>query len=178
MAAVGYLISLEGGRCDLLKLVKMLYYADRMALECWHRTITGDTFYSLENGPIVSTTYDLMKGKGASKYKKIWDAHVSPVRNNIITLSRMPDTNFLSDNEKEKLTLSFNKISPMRPKQLIDWMHTFPEWDDPKKSSVRIDPKNMLKLLTPLTNDAISIIEEEIAQADYVNTRFGATTYA
>ena len=54
-------------------------------------------------------------------------------------------------------------------------MHKFfPEWEDPKGSSARIDPKTILKLLTPLTDEAISAIEEEVAQANYMEDRFCA----
>jgi hypothetical protein len=178
MAAVGYLLSLGGGAGELLKLVKMLYYADRLALECWHRTITGDAFYALDNGPIVSTTYDLMKGAGPRKYRQVWGTCISPRRGNVLTLLRMPDTGFLSENEKETLQLAFAKISPMKTGQLITWMHTFPEWNDPKGGSLHIDPKTVLKLVTPLTNEAISAIEEEVAQANYMDAQFGTPAFA
>jgi hypothetical protein len=172
LAATGYLLSLGGGSCSILKLVKMLYYADRMALECWHRTITGDMFCSLPEGPIVSTAYDLMKGNGEKHLQKKWFAFIHPRQGNTIALKQMPDTGFLSQAERETLEASFNKIFPMS--NVSAWMHTFPEWEDPKGSSKRIDPKTMLKLLTPLTDVTISAIEEEVAQANYMAAHFGA----
>ena len=55
------------------------------------------------------------------------------------------------------------------------WMHKFfPEWEDPKGSSKRIEPKTVLRLLTPLTDEQISAIEEEVAQANCVEERFCA----
>jgi len=172
LAAAGYLLSLGGGRCSILKLVKMLYYADRMALECWHRTITGDAFYSLPEGPIVSTAYDLMKGIGPKNLQERWFCFVQPRQGNTIALKQMPDTAFLSQAEKETLEASFRKISSMS--NVSAWMHTFPEWENPKGSSKRIEPKTVLRLLTPLTDEQISAIEEEVAKATFMEDRFCA----
>ena len=173
LAAAGYLLSLGNGRLSILKLVKMLYYADRMALECWHRTITGDAFYSLPEGPIVSTAYNLMKGEGPKNLQEKWFCFIQPRQGNTIALKQMPDTGFLSEAEKETLGASFRKIAPMS--NVSAWMHKFfPEWEDPKGSCTRIDPKTILKLLTPLTDEAISDIEEEVAQANYMQDRFCA----
>ena len=177
LAAAGYLLSLGNGRLSILKLVKMLYYADRMALECWHRTITGDDFYSLREGPIVSTAYDLMKGSGPKDLQERWFTFIQPRHGNTIALKHMPDTGFLSDAEKETLAASFRKIAPMS--NVSAWMHKFfPEWEDPKGSSKRIEPKTVLRLLTPLTDEQISAIEEEVAQANYVEERFCAPAQA
>jgi hypothetical protein len=173
LAAAGYLLSLGRGRCSILKLVKMLYYADRMALERWHRTITGDAFYSLPEGPIVSTAYNLMKGEGPKNLQERWFSFIQPRQGNTIVLKQMPETGFLSDAEKETLAASFRKISPMS--NVSTWMHKFfPEWEDPQGSSKRIDPKIILKLLTPLTDAQISAVEEEVAQATFMEERFCA----
>lgn len=171
LAAAGYLLSLAGGKLSILKLVKMLYYADRLALERWHRTITGDAFYSLPKGPIVSTAYNLMKGKGPKRLQEQWFCFVRLRQGNTIVLKQMPDTCFLSEAEKETLDASYRKIAPMS--NVSAWMHKFfPEWTDPKGSSTRIDPKTILKLLTPLTDEEISAIEDEVAQANYMEERF------
>jgi uncharacterized phage-associated protein len=106
---------LQAGRALEFRLVKMLYYADRMALECWHRTITGDAFYSLPEGPIVSTAYDLMKGSGPKKLQERWFTFIQPRQGNTI-----------------------------------------------------------LRLLTPLTDEQIAAIEEEVAQATFMEERFCA----
>ena len=45
----------------------MLYVADREALLTWNRPITGDKFVSMDNGPVVSLIYDLIKHNGPAK---------------------------------------------------------------------------------------------------------------
>lgn len=40
---------------------KLLYFADKTSLERYARFISGDTYYAMQNGPVPSNTYDLMK---------------------------------------------------------------------------------------------------------------------
>jgi hypothetical protein len=70
------------------------------------------------------------------------------------------------------LEASVREISSMS--NASAWMHTFPEWEDPKGSAKRIEPKTVLRLLTPLTDEQISAIEEEVAQATFMEDRFCA----
>lgn len=178
VASAGYLLALGGGNTTVLKLVKMLYYADRMALQSWHRTITGDNFYSLENGPIVSTTYDLIKGTGPKKLQSAWDQYVGARQHNTVPLVRMPDTTVLSEQEKQTLAAAFAKIAPMRTGQVIEWFHTFPEWKDPQGSATRIDPRSILRLTTPLTVEDIAAIDEEVEQSNFIEATFLAAPTA
>jgi len=173
-AATGYLLALGEGKCNLIKLVKMLYVADRLALQSWHRTITGDRFYSMANGPVVSTIYNLIKGEAATKLQSAWNEYIGERRYNTISLVKMPDTRTLSDAERWALSAAFNKIHPMSTGQLVEWCHTFPEWRDPGKSSTRIDPKAILRLTTVLTADEIDAVEDGAEQAKYMTAMFGA----
>ena len=45
-----------------LKLMKMLYMADRRSLEQIETTITGDRYVSMEFGPVLSNVYNLIEG--------------------------------------------------------------------------------------------------------------------
>lgn len=58
------------GRVDGLtmhKLAKILYFADKAHLERYGRFITGDQYVAMENGPVPSMTYSMVKelGNGA-----------------------------------------------------------------------------------------------------------------
>ena len=44
-----------------LKLIKMLYFLDREALLRWGRPVTTDRYVSMDNGPVVSRIYDLIR---------------------------------------------------------------------------------------------------------------------
>ena len=174
LAATGYLLALIGGKCNLIKLVKMLYYADRTALKTWHRSITGDRLCSMDNGLVVSTIYDLIKGAGSGKLQATWGRYIGPRHDNTVPLIRMPDTECLTESERQTLDAAYQKIAPMRTGSLIEWCHTFPEWRDPQGSSTRIDPKSILRLTTALTAADIAAVEEEANQAAYMASAFGA----
>jgi len=129
----------------MLKVIKMLYIADRRALVGWHRPITGDKFCSLENGPIVSRIYDLIKGQIGGPELAIWRGFFNPRKDDTVSLKEgiKPNTKPLSRREKEALQAAHAKIAPLTIGEVIDFVHKFPEWKDPGKSSLPIDPKTI-----------------------------------
>jgi hypothetical protein len=145
IAATAYLIQLDGGTGDLFYLVKELYYADRSALINWGKPITGDSFASLEKGPIVSEIYDLLKGKGLEKNRIQWNDVISKDGFKI-SLRKEADTSILSEREIEVLRESRDTIKSIRG-SIPKWCHkNCPEWTDPGKSSVPIDPSTILRM--------------------------------
>src|SRR3954470_18953244 len=62
--AAALLVAEAGGRMSKLKLIKLLYIADREALKNWERPITGDDPFSLDYGPVLSTTLNYANSKG------------------------------------------------------------------------------------------------------------------
>ncbi len=64
--AAAHLIKRRGqGYMSYMKLIKLLYFADREALLRWGSPITADTFYSMDRGPVLSRVHDLVT-EGAS----------------------------------------------------------------------------------------------------------------
>jgi len=48
-------------RADLYKLLKILYFADKKHLAKYGRSITGDFYVAMKDGPVPSRTYDMLK---------------------------------------------------------------------------------------------------------------------
>jgi hypothetical protein len=148
LAATAYLIRRQGGSDTMFFLLKKLYYADRSSLICWGNTITGDEMASMEKGPILSRIYDLMKGKNNADrvHLALWDDAMSR-RGNTITVRAYPDEGFLSEREKEVLEHSRLTINGIKGQLVSDWLHdNCPEWENPGKSSIPIDPSEILRL--------------------------------
>lgn len=61
--AAGVLLQHEGGAMTRLRLLKLLYLADRGCIEKTGRPITGDNAVAMDHGPVLSQTYDLVKGQ-------------------------------------------------------------------------------------------------------------------
>ena len=72
------LIEKEGGRINYMKLLKLMYMADRKALLERGRPITFDEYYSLDRGPILSRTKDLIVEGAFPGQDSFWQHHISP----------------------------------------------------------------------------------------------------
>ncbi len=44
-----------------MRVLKLLYLADKTSLESWGRFIFGDTYYAMKHGPVPTNAYDIMK---------------------------------------------------------------------------------------------------------------------
>lgn len=146
IAATAYIIEREGGSADMLPLIKKLYLADRSALIAWGKSITGDKLASLEKGPIVSRIYNLLKEKGDEDYQILWNDVIERRSNYRIALRKTPSLGVLSEREKETLDHSNRTINSIRG-SIPEWLHdNCPEWTDPGRSSIPIDPSTILRL--------------------------------
>ena len=72
--SVGYLIEKHGGRLNYMKLIKLLYIADREMINQTGYPITGDHYCSMKNGPVLSNLYDLIRGKAFGAEQTSWNA--------------------------------------------------------------------------------------------------------
>lgn len=59
--ALLYALSKLGGKSDMHKLCKILYFADRRHLSLYGRSITGDTYIAMQFGPVPSKVDDILK---------------------------------------------------------------------------------------------------------------------
>jgi uncharacterized phage-associated protein len=162
-AATAYLCSLNKGRLNVLHLIKMLYAADRSALVIWRRTITGDKFYSMKHGPVLSRIYDLMCGRILGADMETWNSVFNLREGNTISLKEANiDLGPLSKREIQVLHKAFNKFKNVPAGELVEFLHkVLPEWKDPGSSSAPIDPRDIL-FHAGLTEEEVAEIEEEL----------------
>ena len=59
--AVLYIIQQMGGKVDMHKIFKALFFADQEHLSRYGRTITGDVYIAMNYGPVPSKTDDIFK---------------------------------------------------------------------------------------------------------------------
>lgn len=59
--AAAFLLLKGGGGLELLKLMKLMYLAERESFKKYGESITGDAFVSMQHGPVLSGTYDFAK---------------------------------------------------------------------------------------------------------------------
>lgn len=160
LAAVAYLARKKAdGRISIFLLLKMLYAAERHALSEWHRPITGDGFSSLPKGPILSRTYNLIKGEVLQTNSDAvkWSKFISPRSGNFVQLVAEPDYDYLSQRELEALDYAFDEISALEEKYgtITEVLHQkWPEWKDPEKNCGKLSmPLEVKDILSELLGD-------------------------
>jgi uncharacterized phage-associated protein len=58
-----YYILQKTGSLEKMKIVKLVYLADKLHLLSFGRTITRDNYRAMKNGPVGSTTLDILNEK-------------------------------------------------------------------------------------------------------------------
>ena len=172
-AAAAYLIERKGGEENMFVLIKTLYYADRSALIKWGKTITGDSFVSMPKGPVLTEVYNLFKGVGDFEYQAEWDACFSEKVNHSIHLLCPASVDLLSEREMEVLEEARKQVNRFAPWLVSRWLHEVcPEWQDPKGSSMPIEPELILRN-AGRTDEEIQLIEESNRTYDQTKRLLG-----
>ncbi len=156
--AAARLLELRGGRMSYLKLIKLLYLADREALIRWARPISADCYVSMAKGPVLSQTYNLIIDGAPDGY---WSQHISPPERYEVALALKPDYGKLSDAELLLLEEIFADHGHKSRWDLVDLTHDLPEWIDPRGSAIPIAHRDILKAAGK-TDSEIAAVESEL----------------
>lgn len=137
-----------GGSMPVLKLVKLIYLADRSFMGKCGFPITNDHHVSMPHGPANSLTLNFIDGNLESAD---WDKLVSDRADHDVGLARdwsEDDTDELSDAEVEAMEEVWVNFGHMTKYQIRDWTHNnCPEWEDPSGSSSPIPLERTLRFL-------------------------------
>ena len=153
--AASIILHLAGGRISYLKLVKLLYLADRKAIEQWERPITYDTFASLPRGPVGSNTCNL--ARGISSDSQFWDQYIETIGMDVRIKGEYPKIRKLSPIEIDLIEEIFKKYRYLNKYKLAELTERLPEWKNPGSSSFPIDLEELLKKLHFSQEDIVRI---------------------
>lgn len=141
----------NAGRLNYTKLIKILYIADREHYRKWGKTITGDSYYSMENGPVLSGLYSLIKGNYFDIHMQMsWDLFFEKKGYDVIFIRKKGRGYwFLSPSEMTLLDEMDRKFKHFSYSDLIRYTHDkerFPEvkWDKANGSSLPISEEDFL----------------------------------
>lgn len=125
--AVGVLLRLTQNRMDRLRLLQLLYIADRESLQQRGVPIIGGTVSALDNGPLHSEIYDLIKGKHIQEQQ--W---LEFVENDgyAVVLKQDPGRELLSPYEIDKLTEVSERYRNLDSWEVAEETHKLKEWID------------------------------------------------
>jgi len=142
--AAAYLIQADGGKKNLMALIKLLYLSDRAALLESGAPITGDRMISMPHGPVLSRIYD----SAAAGWRSFdaWYDYVSERESHDVVLAHPnPERGELSDYEIGVLEAIHQGYGHLDQWELRRLTHNLPEYEDPSGSSLPIDPVTILR---------------------------------
>ena len=152
-----------GGSMPHLKLMKLLYIADRESYRRCGSPITGDEMVSMPNGPVLSQTYELMK-EDTSWRTDYWSSYVGPLRNKTVALvdgiTEETGLGALSRGDRDVVEHVWKQCGRMSPNEIVKHTHKFPEWENPRGSSRPIERFTLFKALGMTDEQAQSLVEE------------------
>ncbi len=143
-----------------LRLLKLLYIADRQHLESRRRPIVGTRLVAMKNGPLHSEVYNLLKGEHVAE--PLWSEFIR--RDGYeIELVKDPGVSELSAAEVRTLTTVSDRYKAVDEWDLVEITHDFPEWienypNQSEDTSRTIPFENLL--------DAIGLEKERAAILD------------
>lgn len=135
---VGYLLKKNNNRLNYTKLIKILYLADKESYNAINHSMTGDSYFSLPQGPVLSELLDFIKGKADEKRQSFWDARFTTDGYDLVSLSSNIPEGKLSKFEKHILDDLDVKFHDKDYGYLIDYVHNSencPEWQNPGEHS-------------------------------------------
>lgn len=168
-----FFISQDGGAIGILKLMKLMYLAERESFQRYGEPMTGDKLCSMEHGPVLSTTYNHCNNMITSKAGG-WESWIRDREDNMLSLkvdgNIIPLLTELSESDEEILQDIWAKFGAMTGSQLRNYTHKHcPEWEDPDGSSI---PIKYSKLLSSIgyKDEVVNELIERITQQRYIDS--------
>lgn len=155
--AIHYLLKTLGP-ADKIKIIKLIYLADKYHLVRYGRTVTGDDYCAMEYGLVGSAVKDILgfdrdllskeEYSYASKLLERIDNKTFKARNERISL------HMLSKTDIEALSFVIQRFGKMATWKLSDYTHQYPEWQkyedlfkNKKTKRERIETRELLSVL-------------------------------
>lgn len=125
--AAAYLLRELGGPVSRIKLMKLLYYADRDHFLAQGRPITGDEQWALPHGPVPSRALNLLNGECREEEQDLVFAHIS-AHDRHFELHHDPGMSMLEESDRKILDAVLAEHGRKHPMQLRAETHELPEY--------------------------------------------------
>lgn len=165
-------LKLADGEMKYLKLIKLLYLADRETLKELEQPISGDRYFSMKNGPVLSRVKDLITEE--EENEDYWRLNISNPHNFSVRLLQDPGNDDLCEAEEEIINKVFEEYGHVDAFKLADLTHVIcDEWKDPKldtdgRQSIPIPIEDILKAVGK--EASIERIRAEVMDAAVLDT--------
>ncbi len=151
-----------------IKLIKLVYLADKYHLLKYGRTVTNDDYYAMEFGPVGTTVKDVLsfdKDVLATEFKYLKKL-VKKSGDDFFASKTTVDYDHLAETDKEALDFVMAKFGKMTGTQLKNYTHRYPEWkqyahlfEGKCVGRVRLEPE---ELISVIDDDCFSVSKERL----------------
>lgn len=147
LQAIIYILSVLKDRgvlaLDRVKLIKLLWAADRYHIRKYGRLILPGKYCAMRHGPVNSLAEDIAKSSDYLSDAKQQDIQlfIRLIGNGIELTNAIDNYDYLSDTDREALNFAIDKFGNEKTFRLADVIsHEYPEWLK-HKSDLEANPK-------------------------------------
>lgn len=176
-AAAVLLRAHPGHQMSYLRLLKLLYIADRESIRTTARPIVGVHYAALDYGPLHSEILDLIRGEHPAEPH--WSRHIEK-DGYLVRLVADPGVLELSKHDVRTLHEAAERWRSVDDWQLVNETHNFPEWrsNHVAGSSRPIRFEDLLRSLDFTDEERRTILAEAEDEAQAETFRSGAAADA
>jgi uncharacterized phage-associated protein len=138
--ALNFLAIKSGGRIGKLKVLKLIFFADRYHLRKYGRPITNDEYFAMSYGPVASSVKDIAESSEflGDNEREYATPFLAPEGHEVVSKAGH-DSKVFSNSDLESLEFAWNKFGRFSDFDLVKITHRYPEW---KKHKTALVEKN------------------------------------
>lgn len=160
----------NSGPMNYMALIKLLYMADRIALNQLARPITGDTYMSMKLGPVLSEVLELINEGPDYNQDNPWFKWISAPSNYCVELIADPGTGELCEAEEEIIREVDRNYGHLNAFRLAHLTHQiFSEWQEPPPGgAIPIQIEDILRALGKSEKE-VKDVQLHLEQENYLD---------
>lgn len=158
---------------DKIKILKLVYLADKYHLLMYGRTITNDRYYAMDYGPVASTAKDVLSfNQGALSDNELNYAKKLLRKDGEFSFSANngdEELDLLSETDQEAIDKIVEKFGNIEGWKLSELTHQYPEWSNRRhlfaNGRTLRDEIKIEELLSTIPDDPLGVLEERIKES-------------
>ena len=162
-----------GGSMKCIKLLKLIYLADRAALGREGHSISTDCWMSMKHGPVPIQTYRLIHQEDDPARHPVWNQYIENQADYCLGLKKEMGIKHLSAAEREiaeDVWKQYGHLPPWGPNSIVERTHRLPEWANPAENphgpqATPIPVQRILLALKKSDEDIQALLELEQTDA-------------
>lgn len=170
-----YYLLKKVGPTDKLKLVKLLYLADKYHLIKYGRTITNDEYWAMYHGPVGSNVKDVLEldeltmSESECNFARTLFHEVGEKKFAANPKAKIDAFGFLSETDIEALDFVITTFGKMGTWDIREFSHKYPEWDQYKELFENKETKReriqTQEMISVVDGDHFDFSAEELKEA-------------